>query len=110
MAAWACQDTRHAKVTNDDDEERENRSDYDEAHEGNEDRSYVCACVSLPRLEVIRICGGPLLGFFGHESCITHPAQHSPTLLRSTVISVLWISLRQLIVERVKEEIKGILQ
>lgn len=45
------------KVTNDDDEEEENWSDDDEAQ----------------RLEVIRICGGPLLGFFGHESYFTHP-------------------------------------
>lgn len=41
MAAWARQDTRHAKVTNDDDEERENQIDYDEAREGNKNQSYV---------------------------------------------------------------------
>ena len=60
--ARACQDV---KVTNDDDEEEESWSDDDEAQS--------------PRLEAIRICGGPLLGFFGHESYFTHPVQHSST-------------------------------
>lgn len=41
MAARARQDTRHAKVTNDDDEERENQSHYDEACEGNKNQSDV---------------------------------------------------------------------
>lgn len=72
MAARACRDTQDVKVTNDD-EEKENWSDDDEAHKGDEVQSYIYVCVSRLRLEVIRICGGPLLGFFGHESCLTHP-------------------------------------
>lgn len=35
MAARVCQDTQDVKVTNDD-EEKENWSDDDEAHKGNE--------------------------------------------------------------------------
>lgn len=36
-------------------------------------------CVSCLRLEVIRICGGPLLGFFGHECCFRHTVRYSAT-------------------------------
>lgn len=76
MAAWACQNTQDVKVT--DDEERENWSDDDRAHEHNKVQPVpLYVCVSHLRLEVIRNCGGPLLGFFGHESCFTHPVQNS---------------------------------
>jgi len=80
------------KVTNDDDDDEENRRDDDEACNGNGVQSYcvyvcVCVCVlmSCSRLEAIRICGGPLLGFFGRESRFTHPAQHSATPPRSVL-------------------------
>lgn len=44
MAAWARQDTQDVKVINDD-EEKENWSDDDEAHKGDEVQSYVCVWV-----------------------------------------------------------------
>lgn len=44
MAARARPDTQDVKVTNDD-EEKENWSDGDEAHKGNEVQSYMCACL-----------------------------------------------------------------
>lgn len=44
MAARACQDIQDVKVTNDD-EERENWSDDDVAHKGNEVQSCVCVCL-----------------------------------------------------------------
>lgn len=85
MAAQACQDTQDVKVTNDD-EEKGNWSDDDEAHKGN-GVQFSNVCASCLKLEVIRIYGRPLLGFFGHESCLTHPVHSSPTPACFTVVS-----------------------
>lgn len=46
------------EATNDD-EETETRA-----------RRFSQSCL---KLEAIRTCDGSLLGFFGHESCFTHP-------------------------------------
>lgn len=70
------------KVTNDDDEEEENWIDDDEAC-----KRFTLICVSEARLEVIRVCSGPLLRFFGHESCLTHPVQHSSSPPYFTLIT-----------------------
>lgn len=100
MVAGVCKDTQDVKVT-DDDEDKEDWSGDDEAHKGNKIQC-VCVCVCYAKLEVIRICGGPLLGFFGHESSFTRLVL---TQSRCTIMST-WDLVTPLNRTRVREEMR----
>lgn len=87
MAALARQNTQDVKVTNDD-EEKENWSDHDDTYKHNKVQPYILyVCVTCLKLEVIKICGEPLLGFFEHESCFTHPVEYESSPACFTAVS-----------------------